>query len=154
MAKASVYILNVREDRRQTLLRSEPGWFGGPRASEPVPVFEHSRRAPLIVLASFEDGMLTHIGDARKGASAGTKLVRLNMTSLEELARPIPFEEIAERVPVRFRAPLRKITADGGLLPPKTMKAVIDALSEMDPELAAKLERFSSSRDQLIAELG
>lgn len=84
------------------------GRVGGPKASEPVPAFSHSRRAPLVVLASFEDGLLTHVGDGRKGATAGTELVRLNMTSLDALARPIPFGAIVDRVSNRFKSPLRK----------------------------------------------
>ena len=87
MPAASAYILKVRPHRRDPLLASEATWPGGPQASEPVPKLEHSRRAPLIVLASFEDGLITHVGDGRKGASAGTGLVRLNMMSLEDLAR-------------------------------------------------------------------
>lgn len=122
MAKAAAYILNVRQDRRETLLHAEAGWFGGPRASEPVPAFPHSRRAPLVVLASFEDGLLTHVGDGRKGASAGTGLVRLNMTSLDALRRPIPFEAIVERVPPRFKAPLRKVMSASGRGCVKTLR--------------------------------
>jgi hypothetical protein len=153
VASGSAYILKVRPDRRAKLLNSEPGWFGGPQASEPVPTFNHSRRAPLIVLASFEDGLLTHVGDARKGASAGTDLVRLNMISLEALRQPIPFERIVEDVPAKFRAPLKKIVENGGMLPPKTLKAVVSVLSPMDARLATKLSRMSASRAQLIAEL-
>jgi hypothetical protein len=48
-----------------------------------MPLLNHSRWAPLVVFASFEDGLLTHIGNARKGGSVGTDRVRLNMTSLE-----------------------------------------------------------------------
>lgn len=154
MATASAYILNVRPERRETLLNAEPGWFGGPRASEPVPAFAHSRRAPLVVLAAFEDGHVTHVGEARKGASAGTGLVRLNMTSLEALARPIPFEDLVERVPAKVKAPLRKAISNGGLLPPKTLSAVVDVLTEMDSVLGAKLSRMSASRRELIAALG
>ena len=79
MVSASAYVLNVRPERRETLLSAERGRFGGALAAEPVPLFQHSRRAPLIVLASFQDGYLTHVGDARKGASAGTDLVRLTV---------------------------------------------------------------------------
>jgi hypothetical protein len=154
VATASTYILKVRPERRATLLNAEAGWFGGPRASEPVPAFGHSRRAPLVVLASFEEGILTHVGDARKGGSAGTELVRLNMTSLDALARPIPFEELVRRVPKRFKAPLRKFLATGGLLPPKTLSAVVEALREMDAALGDKLSRMSASRRELIAALG
>jgi hypothetical protein len=154
VAAASAYILNVRPDRRDTLLNAEPGWFGGPTASEPVPAFGHSRRAALVVLASFEDGLLTHVGEARKGASAGTELVRLNMTSLEALARPIPFEEVVGRVPAKFKTPLRKVISNGGLLPPKTLSAVVEVLTELDSALGEKLSRLSASRRELIAALG
>lgn len=154
MVSASAYLLIVRPDRREILLSSEPGWFGGPQAAEPVPLFSHSRRAPLVVLASFEDGQLTHVGDARKGAPAGTDLVRLNMTSLEALSAPIPFERIVDRVPSNVRGSLRRVIANGGLLPPKTLKAVVAVLSEIDPALGVKLNRLSESRARLIADLG
>jgi hypothetical protein len=154
VAAASAYILLVRPDRREVLLEAEGGWFGSPRASEPVPQFDHSRRAPLVVLASFKGGQLTHIGNARKGASAGTGLVRLNMTTLEELSKPITFRRIVNSVPPKFRAPLKRVLEDGGLLPPKTLKAVVDALSEMTPELEEKLRRLSTSRDERIAAIG
>ncbi|WP_456783865.1 hypothetical protein [Bradyrhizobium sp. USDA 4516] len=150
MASASAYILIVRPERRSTLLNSESGWFGGPKASEPVPVFDHSRRAPLVLLASFEDGYLTHVGDARKGASAGTALVRLNMTSLEALAHPIPFREVLRRVPPRFKTPLTRIATKGGLVSPKALRALVDVLSDMDSLLADKLRRLSASRRELI----
>ncbi|MER8646706.1 hypothetical protein [Mesorhizobium sp. M1252] len=39
-------------------------------------------------------------------------------------------------------------------MPPKTLKAVVDALSQMDSVLGTKLSRMSASRAQLIAELG
>jgi hypothetical protein len=107
-----------------------------------------------VVLASFEEGFLTHVGDARKGGSAGTKLVRLNMTSLEELARPIPFEKVVNRVPARFRTPLRRVLLNGGLLAPKTLSAVVEILREMDPVLGEKLSRMSASRRELLAALG
>jgi hypothetical protein len=106
------------------------------------------------VLASFEEGFLTHVGDARKGSSAGTELVRLNMTSLEQLARPIPFEEVVGEVSARFRTPLRRIFAHGGLLAPKTLSAVVEVLREKDPILGEKLSRMSASRKELIAALG
>jgi hypothetical protein len=76
------------------------------------------------------------------------------MTSLEALFEPIRFERIINGVPSKFRAPLKRTIENGGLLPPKTLKAVVDALSEFDGTLAAKLDRLSSSRDQLITALG
>jgi hypothetical protein len=154
VVSASAYVLKVRPERRETLLSAERGRFGGALAAEPVPLFQHSRRAPLIVLASFQDGYLTHVGDARKGASAGTDLVRLNMTSLQALELPIPFPQIVANVAPKFRAPLERVITNGGLLPPKTLKAVVAVLTEMDPTLGAKLNRLSAGRDQLIAALG
>jgi hypothetical protein len=154
VVSASAYILKVRPERRATLLSAEGGRYGGPLAAEPVPRFHHSRRAPLVVLASFADGQLTHVGNARKGMSAGTDLVRLNMTSLVAVEPTIPFTEIVAKVPRRVRAPLERVIASGGVLPPKTLKAVVAVLSEMNPSLGQKLERLSASRDQAIAGLG
>lgn len=151
MGTASAYVLIVRPDRREPLLYGESGWYGGPRASEPVPKFNHSRTAPLVVLASFEKGLLTHVGNARKGTSAGTGLVRLNMTSLDALNAPIRLSKIIRLVPKKFQAPLRRMLAKGGLLPPKTLKAVVDVLAQIDEDLGSKLNRLSTSRAQLIA---
>lgn len=117
MVSASAYILKVRPERREKLLSAEGSRCGGRPAAEPVPLFNHNRRPSLIVLASIQDGQLTHIGDARKGASAGTDLVRLNMTSLAAVEPAIPFAEIASKVPGRFRAPLKRVIATGGLRP-------------------------------------
>jgi hypothetical protein len=57
VTSGSAYVLNVRRDRREKLLAAEGGRFGGVLAAEPVPLFNHSRRAPLVVLASFQDGL-------------------------------------------------------------------------------------------------
>jgi len=77
---AAGYILRVPAERRELLLdEAENGdSFGhaGPIVREPVPLFNHSRRAPLIVFASFEDGKITHLGDGKRGVS-GTGLSRL-----------------------------------------------------------------------------
>lgn len=154
MGTASAYVLIVRPDRREPLLDGGSGWYGSPRASEPVPRFNHSRTAPLVVLASFEKGLLTHVGNARKGASAGTGLVRLNLISLDELNARIRLSRIIRLVPKRFQSPLRRVLAKGGLLPPKTLKAVVDVLSQIDPDLGGKLNRLSTSRAQLIATIG
>jgi hypothetical protein len=94
VASASAYVLKVNPDRRTTLLTGSDSHSGDTIASEPVPLFGHSRRSPLIVLASFDDNYLTHVGNARKGAPAGTDLVRLNLTLLHQLRRPIAFSEI------------------------------------------------------------
>lgn len=155
MVAASAYILHVPGDRRDILLdrAEENRYFPGATAAEPVERFTHGRKAALIVFVSFRDGAITHIANGRKGASAGTGLVRLNMTDFQRLDRPLPFEELVGLVPPRFRAPLRRVLHSGGLLPPKTLGAVMDALAERDPTLAPRLARFSERRAQAIRDL-
>jgi hypothetical protein len=90
MAAASAYMLHVPENRREIILdRAEKNRYF-PAASATVERFAHGRNAALIVLACLRDGMITHIANGRKGAPAGTGLVRLNMTDFLRLNRPIP----------------------------------------------------------------
>jgi len=151
---ASAYILRVPKERRWLLHgvhKSTP--FGEQKVAEPVPVFDHSKNVPLVVLASFEDGVITHVADGRKGASAGTGLVRLNLESLQRLQQPLSFETLLSYVPIRVRHHLARALNSGGKLPPKTLGAVVDALLELDPALAERLARFSDRRAQAIADL-
>lgn len=166
MISAAAYVLKVPLGRREILL---PGsefhspeeyaaiwrefWATGESVAEPVPVFDHSRRAPLIVFGCFDEGMVTHVGDGRKGASAGTGLVRLNMTELQPLARPIPFDELVSRAPARVQKYLRRTLEHGGKLPPKSLGAVIDAMLALEPSLSDRLQRFSARRAELLARI-
>jgi hypothetical protein len=144
MIGAAAYVLKVPEARRALLIEhySALSEF----LAEPVPRFDHSRRAPLIVFACFDDDTLTHIADGRKGASAGTGLVRLNMSSLQQLRRPIKLTEILGRAPPRVRAPLIRMLRGGGKLPPKSLGAMVDILLELEPDLSVRLARFSARR--------
>lgn len=152
MAAASAYVLHVPEGRREIILdhAEENQHFPGATAAEPVERFSHGRNTALIVLASFRDGAVTHIANGRKGASAGTGLVRLNMTDFQRLDRPLPFEDLVGLVSPRFRSPLRRVLNSGGLIPPKTFGAVVDALTQFDAGLASRLARFSEHRAQVI----
>ena len=118
---AAGYVLKIPSNRRQVLLyEAEHGgsfYRSSPFVAEPVPNFEHSRRAPLVVFASFEDDKITHLADGKRGASAGTGLARLNMQDLKALARPIAFDELSGSVPKRVQAHLKRILSDGGMLP-------------------------------------
>jgi len=90
MISAAAYVLKVPEDRREILLAHQPGgWFYSEEraVSEPVPHFEHSRRASLVIFACFEDDAMTHIAEGRKGASAGTRLVRLTAAGMTKEVR-------------------------------------------------------------------
>ena len=152
MAAASAYVLLVPEARREIILdrAEENRYFPGATAAEPVERFSHGRNTALVVLASFRDGAITHIANGRKGASAGTGLVRLNMTDFQRLDQPLPFEDLVELVPPRFRSPLRRVLNSGGLIPPKTFRAVVDALTRLDASLTSRLARFSERRAQAI----
>ena len=65
MISAAAYILKVPGGRREILLQHEGGgrFSSEPTVAEPVPRFDHSRRAPLVVLACFSDDAVTHIAD-------------------------------------------------------------------------------------------
>jgi hypothetical protein len=155
MIAAAAYVLKVPKDRREILLETEYSRYSGDgfTVAQPVPQFDHSRRAPLIVFASFAEGAITHIADGRKGASAGTGLVRLNMSDLEPLTRPVKFRTLINRSPARVRAHLRKILPAGGKLPPKSLGAVIETLLDLEPDLTKRLSRFSDRRAELLRKL-
>ena len=156
MTKAAAYILLVPTSRRQLLLDAydEPSMYSSkPAVTEPVPRFEHSRRAPLIVFCSFQNGHITHIADGRKGASAGTGLVRLNLASLEGLSSPVPLKAVLDRSPNRFRRHLKKRFEGGGKLPPKSLGAFVDTVLLLEPSMGDRLERFSKRRAESLAQL-
>lgn len=154
---AAGYILRVPSDRRQLLL--DEAEYGGsfyrssPSVAEPVARFDHSRRAPLVVFASFEDGKITHIADGKRGGSAGTGLARLNMQELKELVRPVNFEELVDGVSARVRRHLKLRLESGGLLPPKTLGAFVDRIIELDASVGGRLARFSDRRRDALRRL-
>ena len=150
MVAAGGYILLVPNHRRALLLdeakHGEPLYRPRLYVSEPVPVFHHSRRAPLAVFACFEDGFITHIANGRKGQSAGTGLVRLNLEDLQPFERPLAFEEILSGIEMRVRHHLKRRLDQGGLLPPKSLGAFVDRITELDSSMGPRLARFSANR--------
>ena len=78
--KAAGYVLNVPPERRELLLEeAEHGgsYHRSAPVAEPVPTpFHHSRRAPLVVFASFKDEKVTHIADGKRGAALVLYLLR------------------------------------------------------------------------------
>lgn len=155
--KAGGYILRVPDHRRKLLLEEaehgESFYRSTPFVSEPVPVFDHSRRAPLAVFASFEDGLITHIADGRKGQFAGTGLVRLNLEDLQPLMRPVLFEDVLSGTDRRVRDHLKRRLDEGGLLPPKSLGAFVDRITELDPTIGPRLARFLARRAQALRDL-
>jgi hypothetical protein len=98
------------------------------------------------------DGSITHIADGRKGSSAGTGLVRLNMEGLQALTLPVSFADL-RNTPAKLRAHLQRTLDRGGLLPPKTLGAVVDALTQLDTSLSARLSRFSERKAAAVRAL-
>ncbi len=158
MMSAAAYLLKVPAHRREILLEEDYG-FGryfsddSPPAGEPVPRFDHSRRAPLIVFACFADDAITHIAEGRKGTGAGRGLVVLNMRALQPLSRPIAFRELLERAPSRLTVHLRRVLSAGGKLPPKSLGAVVDIVLALQPDLGPRLARFSERRAEILSRL-
>jgi hypothetical protein len=151
---ASGYVLRVPPARREVLLNeAEVGgsfYRSSPFVAEPVPNFEHSRRAPLVIFASFEDGKITHIAGGKKGASAGTGLARLSMQELKALGRPIAFEDLKRDFPKRLQAHLERVLTGGGVLPPKTLGAFVDRIVELDGSVVGRLARYSERRREAL----
>ena len=154
---AAGYVLKVRSDRRDLLLTEAErgGSFYGSSSliAEPVPHFEHTRQAPLIVFASFEDGKITHIADGKRGVSAGTGLSRLKLQELKALKRPIAFDDLKNGVPQRLRVHLERVLAEGGILPPKTFHAFVERILELDASIGARLARYSELRRKALRRL-
>ena len=150
MVAAGGYVLLVPEHRRELLLdeaeHGESFYRTKPHVSEPVPAFDHSRRAPLAVFASFEVGLITHIADGRKGQSAGTGLVRLSLDDLQPLKRPVRFDQILSGTAKRVRRHVKRRLDQGGLLPPKSLGAFVDRITELDSSIGPRLARFSARR--------
>jgi hypothetical protein len=157
MVRAGGYVLRVPAPRRGVLLAHGlgRGWADRqlPIVAEPVPSFSHSRRAPLVVFAMFDESHITHIADGRRGASAGTNLVRLNMSDLEELAHPIAVTGLLDAVPNRLRRHVERAFTNGGTIPPKSLGAVVDRMLEVAPTLQTRLARYSDQRRKLIGDL-
>lgn len=154
MGTAGGYVLHAIPERGRLLVKAaaEPNSWGQQRAAEPVEKFSHSRNSPLVVFCSFERGLITHLAEGRKGSSAGTGLVRLNISSLHRLRRPIDFDELLSKVSTRARSYVERALDDGGMLTPTAFSEVVSVLSE-DRSLRERLRRYSETRHQRLARL-
>lgn len=148
--QAGGYILNVAEPRRSVLLDARAS---GTAVAESVPNFTHRRSHPLICFVSFSDGSITHLAEGRLGWLGGTDLRRLNLVRLTELRTPVRYAAVLEILPQRFHPHVETRFADGGLLPPGSFGAVVDAVRSLLPETNRLLERFSESRRRLVRNL-
>ena len=150
--QADGYVLNVTAGRRDELLdaaRSQQ------TVAEVVPEFTHPQSHPLVCFVGFQDGAITHLALGRRGhVRAATGRKRLNLLELEKLSTPVQHAAVLEKVPRRFRPHVEQRFTDGGLLPPGSFAAVLDAIRDLLPEASPILERFSAKRRAEVAGLG
>ena len=72
------YVLSVSTDRGEHLFRIASEYWERP-VSHPVPSFGVSGRTPIVVFASFDEDVITHIADGKRGPPAGTGMVQLQI---------------------------------------------------------------------------
>ncbi len=125
----------------------------GDRFAEPVPDFDHSRTAPLLCFVVSERRRITHVARATRGIRAGTGMRRLNLTQPTPVVPPVSLRAILPRVPPRLRFWASATFKGGGLLPPKTSAAVVDALACLSPSCASAISRFGAQRERRISRL-
>ena len=146
---ANGLFLKLGSDRTQVFLNSveEEGRF-----SEPVDDFAHSRTAALICFV-FSGGKLTHIAKAKKGVSAGTGLRRLNLSEVTLLEVAITGHALLKKTPKRFHRSLSVRLRGGGLLSPKSFVHVVDAVRQLSVNSSVLIDRFSTTRRELVRKL-
>lgn len=148
---ADIYVLIVKKDRREKLLHAVDTEH---YASEAVGEFSPNPGcSSIVVLVSFEDGLITHLADGIKGNRVATGLVRLNLEDVDLLETSIKFDDILSNVQQKYKAHLEKRFQDGGILPPKTCADVANVVSRMNPSISYRLTRFSEMRARYIKSL-
>lgn len=151
MSKVAGFVVRLSTDREEVF--GEQITLGSEDFAEPVTEFDHSRNVPLICFIVGHAGKLTHIASGKRGRLAGTDLRRLNLTEIFALRRFILVSDIVELAPTSVKKKLESKLVVGGLLPPKSFEALIQAVSELAPETSAILKKYSESRIKRIAAL-
>jgi hypothetical protein len=148
--QADGYVLNIEHTRR-TLMRNamlERRFF-----AEQVAEFTHPRHHPLVCFIGLEDGAITHLGLGTRGHRAAEGRRRLNVREPTKLASPVTHTSLLETLPGKFRAHVKARFDDGGLLPPASFTAVMEAVRSLVPQSNALLDRFSGGRSAAVARL-
>lgn len=120
---------------------------------EAVPEFSHLRSHPLVCFISFEDGVITHVGLGARGHLAAEGMRRLNVGDVTKLEVPVTHDELLDNVPRRFQAHVKARLDNGGLLPPGSFGAFLEAVRRLVPQTNPVLDRFSARRSAAIADL-
>jgi hypothetical protein len=147
---ANGYVLRVPSDRVQALL---DGIDKGQSISQPVPEFDYSRSTTMLVLLSFRNDEITHVGDGVKGRGGGTQQDLLRISNVEKLPRTVTFDTLAQKAPSAVRHHLQERLQMGGALAPKSLGATVDALLEIEPRIAQRIARYSERRQAFVSSL-
>lgn len=119
------YVLPLSGERLQALEA------GGPLV-EPTNKMRAKRRDIVLVQRGQE---FTHIavGTPAKGG--------VSLSEIRRFRRPLQFLEIPAVMPKRLLPHALRVFRTGGVLPPKTGKAVLDSIAYLMPELRSYVER-------------
>ena len=150
MSKNSAYILSLTKKRHDAFIDSlsEYGNF-----AEAVDEFSYSRYRPLIVLIVKPTGRLSHIGQGRRGIRAGYGLRRLNVENLRPLSTHVDLTGVLDNLKPKFRQHAERYFREGGILPDKTSKAVMEVISRLAPETSETISLYSRHRRERAAHL-
>ncbi|MDX1813885.1 MAG: hypothetical protein R3319_03755, partial [Candidatus Bathyarchaeia archaeon] len=149
MGRASGFIIRLSPDRREVFEDTHnEGTF-----AEPVGEFIHSRNIPLLCFILGKSDEITHISLGKRGRLAGTNLRRLNLEKIFKLNNGIHISSIYELAPSKVKKKLTEKLMHGGLLPPKSFESLIQILSDLAPEAAPILRRYSEERIKRIESL-
>lgn len=150
MSKVTAYILRLTEKRHDAFIDnlSEYGNF-----AEAVDEFNHVRYRPLIVLIVTPTGLLSHIGQGRRGNMAGTGQRRLNIENLKPLSSPVNLTDVLDALQPKFRQHAERYFREGGMLPDKTSSAVMKVISSLAPETAEMLSLYGEQRRRRLSHL-
>jgi len=98
-------------------------------------------------LLSFDGKTLTYAALARRGRKVATAKYQIKYTHLVKFS-PITFERITEQISAGFRAHIvRTSRGDGSRVPPATWRALLRALSQVDPLARKAIEELQRLRD-------
>ncbi|WP_380782855.1 hypothetical protein [Sphingomonas sp. R86520] len=150
MSDAAGFVLNLSVGRAEQLQAEADGRGVFP---EVVPDFAHSRNVPLTCLISVGGRSITHVAPARRGFRAGVGFRRLNIGPMIELTSPVSKRALTAAVGPRFRRHLVQRLRVGGLMPPATFTAAVEALMDLAADVRPALVRFGSTRRERLARL-
>lgn len=149
MNQFSVYILKLDQNRWE-VLEEQVGF--GMLFAEPVQEFEHNRNLPLICFL-ISDGRMKFYAKGRRGLMAGTGIRRLNLDEIMSIDAEVVLENLLALVPKRFKKKIRDRVISGGVLPPKSSEAFLEALFQAYPLTRMHLNQYSKQYVQAISDL-